>query len=74
MKEIMSSCLVLTLPDFSKPFVLECDASGVGIGAFLMQDMHLITFESRKLKPHERFLSIYDKGMLVIMHALSKFR
>ena len=73
MKEIMSSCPVLCLPDFSKPFVLECDASGVGIGAILMQDMHHIAFERRKLQPHERLHSIYDKDMLAIMHALAKF-
>jgi hypothetical protein len=74
MKEVMSTCPILALPDFSQPFVLECDASGVGIGAVLMPGGHPIVFESRKLDELERLYPIYDKEMLAIMHALTKFR
>jgi hypothetical protein len=74
MKEVMSTCPVLALPDFTQPFVLECDASGEGIGAVLMQQRHLIAYERRKLTESERLYSIYDKEMLAIMHALAKFR
>ena len=74
LKEITSSCLVLALPEFTQPFVLECDASREGIRAVLIQKNNPITFESRKLKDYEHHYSIYDKEMLDIMHALAKFR
>ena len=70
----MSSCPVLALPNFSQPFVLECDASRERIGAVLMQKGQPIAFESRKLQDVEKLYSIYDKDMLAIMHALAKFR
>jgi hypothetical protein len=46
----MSTTPVLATPEFLKPFIIECDASGFGIRVVLMQDGHLIEFESRKLK------------------------
>jgi hypothetical protein len=74
MKEVMGTCPVLALPDFTMPFVLECDAFGEGIGAVLMQGGQPIVFESWKLSQPKRLYSIYDKEMLAIMHALTKFR
>jgi hypothetical protein len=74
MKEVMSTCPVLALPNFTLLFVLECDTSGERIGAVLMQGGHPIVFESRKLSQTERLYSIYDKEILAIMHALTKFR
>ena len=65
----MSSFPVMALPDFSQPFVVECDASREGLGVVLMQNHHPIAFESRKLKTYERHYSIYDKEMLAILHA-----
>jgi hypothetical protein len=74
LKRVMSSTPVLATPDFTKPFVVECDASRIGIGAILMEDDHPIAFESRKLNKREKLKSTYNKEMLAIMHALAKWR
>jgi hypothetical protein len=74
MKKVMSTCLVLALPNFCQPFTLECDASEEGIGAVLMQNRHPLIYENRKLRGPELPYTIYDKEMLAIMHALAKFR
>jgi hypothetical protein len=41
-KKVMSTCSILSLLDFSQPFILECEASGEDIGAVLMQNRHPI--------------------------------
>jgi hypothetical protein len=64
----------LALPDFAQPFIVECNASGEGIGAVLMQNRNPIVYQSQKLRGPELLYTIYDKEMLAIMHALAKFR
>jgi hypothetical protein len=63
MKKVMSTCLVLALPDFSQPFTLECDASREGIGAIMMQNRHPLAYESQKLRGHELLYNIYDRDV-----------
>ena len=43
------------------------------LGVVLMQEGHPITFESRKLNKRESLKSTYDKEMLDIIHALTKW-
>lgn len=74
LKEFVSNALVLETPNFSKPFVIECDASGFGIVAILMHEGYPIMFEIRKLNKKECLKSIYKKEILAIMHALAKWR
>jgi hypothetical protein len=37
LKNLLTSTLLLALPNFAKPFEVECNASGIGIGGVLMQ-------------------------------------
>jgi hypothetical protein len=56
MKKVMSTCLVLALPDFGQPFTLECDASREGIGAVLMQNRHHLRHGEHQTKSQPFFL------------------
>jgi hypothetical protein len=40
---------VVQLPDFTNPFMVECDASGSGMGAVLHQKSALMAFFSRAM-------------------------
>ena len=65
---------VLAVPDFSKQFVLETDASDLGIGAVLMQDQHPVAYLSKALCPRNQALSMYEKECMAILLVIEKWR
>ena len=74
LKIAVSQPPVLALPDFSLPFTIECDASGVGLGAVLMQNQRPIAFHSQVLKGKALHLSTYEKELLALVTAVHKWR
>ena len=72
LKQVMCTTLILATLDFTKTFIVECDASRNGIGAVLMQEGRPISFESRPIKGKNLHKPAYEKEMLAILHALKK--
>jgi hypothetical protein len=77
LKQSLAQTPILKLPDLSKEFVLQTDASNVGIGAVLLQEhegvKHPIAYASKKLLPRERNYSVGEREGLAIVWGVNKF-
>ena len=74
LKDAISNPSVLALPNFTKAFTVECDASSLGLGAVLMQDQRPIAFHSQALKSKNIALSTYEKELLALVVVVKKWR
>jgi hypothetical protein len=74
LKAAVTSAPVLALPDFARPFVVECDASTYGFGAVLIQDKHPIAYFSRPVAPRHHSLAAYERELIGLVHAIRHWR
>ena len=82
LKRALTSAPVLVMPDYTKRFIVQTDASYAGVGAVLAQTHTIdgkeverpIAFVSRSLKPAEKNYSVTHLELLGVMFAVKQFR
>ena len=67
----MCSPPVLLLPDFTKPFTIDADASDNAVGAGQLQhgndgELHPVVYILHSYSPQERNYSVPDLALLVV--------
>ena len=78
LKRALATAPFLPRPDFSKPFRLQCCASGYVLGAVLTQESgdgeHPIVYVSRVLTPPEKNYTTTEKECLAMVWSIKKLR
>ena len=79
LKNRLTSSPVLRLPDLSKPFMIQTDASKLGTGAVLLQQdaegvSHPCAYLSQALVGAEQNYQVYDLELLAVIRALKAWR
>ena len=58
LKTLLTSAPILRIDDPNKEFIVCTGACDDGLGSVLTQQGHIISYESRKLKIHERIMKL----------------
>jgi hypothetical protein len=74
LKRTLSTAPVLQLPNFERQFVVECNASGSGMGAVLHQEEGPIDFFSRPVAPRHTNLVAYERELIALAQAVKHWR
>jgi hypothetical protein len=74
LKQALISAPLLQMSDFSKQFIVDCDASGTGFGAVLHQGDGAIAYFSRVVAPHHQKLPAYERELIGLVKAVRNWR
>jgi len=78
LKTVLTGETILRYPDFNKEFFVETDASNIGIGCVVTQQVDgkrvPIAYSSRLLRGSERNYSVTEKEGLAVVEGLRKHR
>ena len=78
-KHALTSHPVLRPPDYTRPFMIQCDASQYGVGAVLAQlddngKEYVISYYSHKLTKEEQKYHAYERECLAVLKGLDHFK
>jgi hypothetical protein len=70
LQQALTTTPILQLPDFDQPFVVECDASGAGVGVVLHQGSGAIAYFSRQIADRHTHLAAYERELIGLVQAV----
>jgi RNase H-like domain found in reverse transcriptase len=73
-KKVIGTEVLLSYPDFSKPFYIYTDASDHQLGAVIMQDKKPIAFYSRKLNTAQQRYTITERELLSTIETCKEYK
>lgn len=74
LKKKLTSTPILILPSSSESFVVYYDALKMDLGGLLMHNGHVVAYDSRQLKFHERNYPMHDIEMETMVFMLKVLR
>ncbi|WMV18974.1 hypothetical protein MTR67_012359 [Solanum verrucosum] len=76
--EELNKAPIIIAPDWSIPFELMCDTSGVSLGAVLGQRrgklFHPVQYASKTLNVAQKNYTVMEQELIVVVYAFEKFR